>query len=234
MVIAVASCRRCWPHAFLRDYRGYVVGDAYAGHNALFTDGDRIPVACWVHARRNFNDLIAQEPAALAMVHRIAVLYGIEKRLRDACADQDAIRAARQHEAIPQLAVIRAELDRLTVTTTPKSPLGKAVNYALTCWDALIRYANTGFLPLDNNLAERSIRPVAIGRKNYLFLGTGEDGGGDWAAIAYSVIGSCALNRLDPYRYIAEIAPHLTDWRFTDYASLTPQSWAKRTAQAVA
>jgi transposase len=224
----------CWPHDFLRGYRGYVVGDAYAGHNALFTDGDRTPVACWVHARRNFNDLIAQEPAALTMVCRIAVLYGIEKRLRDAHADRDTIRAARQREAIPQLAVIRTELDRLTIATTPKSPLGKATNYALPCWNALIRYADTGFLPLDNNLAERSIRPVAIGRKNYLFLGSGEDGGGDWAAIAYSLIGSCALNHLDPYRYLTEIAPHLVDWRFADYASLTPRAWAKRTAQAAA
>jgi transposase len=224
----------CWPHDFLRWYRGYVMGDAYAGHNALFVDGDRTPVACWVHARRNFYELIAQEPEALAMVRLIAVLYAIEKRLHDACADHDTIRAARQREAIPQLAIIRAALDRLAIVTTPKSPLGKAVTYALTCWNALIRYADTGFLPLDNNLAERSIRPVAIGRKNYLFLGSGEDGGGDWAAIAYSVIGSCALNSLDPYRYLTEIAPHLSDWRFTDYASLTPRVWAKRSANAVA
>jgi len=224
----------CWPHDFLRGYRGYVVGDAYAGHNILFADGDRTPVACWVHARRNFYELIDREPDALAMVRLIAVLYHIEKRLRDAHADHDTIRASRQREAVPQLACIRIELDRLALATTPKSPIGKATRYALTCWDALTRYAYTGFLPLDNNLAERSIRPVAIGRKNYLFLGSGENGGGDWAAIAYSLIGSCQLNHLDPVRYLTEIAPHLTDWRFKDHASLTPRTWAKRNANAVA
>jgi transposase len=224
----------CWPHDFLHGYRGYVVGDAYAGHNALFTDGERTPVACWVHTRRNFSDLIGMEPEALAMVRRIAVLYGIEKQLRDVHADHDTVLATRQREAVPQLARIRAELDRLALDTTPKSPIGKATRYALTCWDALMRYTDTGFLPLDNNLAERSIRPVAIGRKNYLFLGSGEDGGGDWAAIAYSLIGSCQLNHLDPVRYLTEIAPHLTDWRFKDHATLTPRAWAKRTANAVA
>ena len=224
----------CWPHEFLHGYRGYVVGDAYAGHNILFADGHRTPVACWVHARRNFYELIDREPDALAMVRLIAVLYHIEKRLRDAHADHDTIHATRKREAVPQLARIRIELDRLALATTPKSPIGKATRYALTCWDALTRYTDTGFLPLDNNLAERSIRPVAIGRKNYLFLGSGEDGGGDWAAIAYSLIGSCQLNHLDPVRYLTEIAPHLTDWRFKDHASLTPRAWAKRNATAVA
>lgn len=224
----------CWPHEFLHGYRGYVVGDAYAGHNILFADGDRTPVACWVHARRNFYELIDREPDALAMVRLIAVLYAIEERLRHAHADHDTILATRQREAVPQLARIREQLDRLALTTTPKSPLGKAAKYALTCWDALTRYTDTAFLPLDNNLAERSIRPVAIGRKNFLFLGSGEDGGGDWAAIAYSLIGSCQLNQLDPVRYLTEIAPHLTDWRVTDHANLTPRAWAKRSAIAVA
>ena len=172
----------CWPHEFLQGYCGYVVGDAYAGHNILFADGHRTPVACWVHARRNFYELIDSEPDALGMVRLIAVLYHIEKSLRDAHADHDTICATRKREAVPQIAHIRIELDRLALATTPKSPIGKATRHALTCWDALTRYTDTGFLPLDNNLAERSIRPIAIGRKNYLFLGSGEDSGGDWSA----------------------------------------------------
>lgn len=224
----------CWPHDFLRGYRGHVVGDAYAGHNALFASGERTAVACWVHARRNFEKICDQEPAAMAMLRRIAVLYAIEKRLRDEHADAATVLATRQHEAVPQLACIKADLDHLAHTTTPKSPLGQAVHYARMLWDALTVYATSGILPLDNNLAERSIRPVAIGRKNYLFLGSGEHGGGDWAAIAYSLIGSCALNHLDPYRYLTDIVPRLTDQRFTDHASLTPRAWAKRNANAVA
>lgn len=216
----------CWPHDFLRGYRGHVVGDAYAGHNALFASGERTAVACWVHARRNFEKISDHEPAAMAMLRSIAVLYAIEKRLRDERADVLTVLTTRQREAVPQLARIKADLDRLAHTTTPRSPLGQAVTYARTLWDALTVYATSGILPLDNNLAERSIRPVAIGRKNYLFLGSGENGGGDWAAIAYSLIGSCALNHLDPYRYLTDIAPYLTDWRFTDHASLTPRAWA--------
>ena len=170
----------------------------------------------------------------MAMLRSIAVLYAIEKRLRDDHADPDTVLATRRHDAVSQLARIKTDLDRLAHTTTPKNPLGQAVNYARTLWDALTVYATSGILPLDNNLAERSIRPVAIGRKNYLFLGSGENGGGDWAAIAYSLIGSCALNHLDPYRYLTDIAPHLTDQRFTDHVALTPREWAKRTRTAVA
>jgi transposase len=219
-----------WPGDFLRGYRGYVMGDAYAGHHQLFTDGTRTAVACWVHARRNFHEICDQEPEALAMVRRIAVLYAIEKKLREAGADPGTIRATRQREALPQLAIIKTHLDRMALSATPRSPLGKAVNYALAIWDALTVYATASIaLPIDNNLAERSIRPVAIGRKNYLFLGSGENGGGDWAAIAYSLIGSCQLNGLDPVRYLTDIAPHLSDWRFADHATLTPRAWARRT-----
>lgn len=218
-----------WPRDFLRDYRGYVVGDAYAGHRQLFVDGTRTAVACWVHARRNFFKIRDREPEALAMVRRIAVLYAIEQRLRVSCADTATILATRRRDAVPHLALIKSHLNRLALITTPKSPLGQAVSYALTIWDALTVYATADVvLPIDNNPAERSIRPVAIGRKNYLFLGSGEDGGGDWAAIAYSLIGSCQINGLDPIRYLTDIAPHLSDWRFIDYASLTPRAWAKR------
>jgi transposase len=169
------------------------------------------------------------------MVRRIAVLYAIEKRLRDDGDDVDTIRAIRQREALPQLAIIKTHLDRLAFTSTPKSPLGKAVHYALTIWNALAVYATACIaLPIDNNLAERSIRPVAIGRKNYLFLGSGENGGGDWAAIAYSLIGSCQLNGLDPIRYLTDIASHLSDWRFADHATLTPRARARRTKEKTA
>jgi len=113
--------------------------------------------------------------------------------------------------------------------------IDKCLHLCIPCHLRFIHNQVTcSFLPVDNNLAERSIRPVAIGRKNCLFLGSGEDGGGDWAAIAYSLIGSCALNHLDPYRYLADIAPRLTDWRVKDHASLTPRAWAKRNRTAVA
>lgn len=217
-----------WPFAFLHGYRGAVVGDAFAGHAQLFADGARTELGCLTHVRRKFHDLRDQEAEALAMLHRFAPLYAIEKELREAGADPPTIRARRQRDAVPILADIRTHLDRLDQVTTPLHPLGRAVRYALKQWPVCTRYATSGIWPIDNNLAERAIRPVALGRKNYLFLGSGENGGGDWAAIAYSVIGSCALNQIDPRRYLRDIAPRLTDPEFTDYASITPRAWALR------
>lgn len=225
----------CWPMDALDSYRGWVVSDAYAGHNALFADGRRRTAACWAHVRRRFWEIRASEPEALAMVRRINGIYRIERQLRLANADEAAVLQRRQREFVPRIAEIRAHLDRLAGTALPKATLGQAVFYPLGIWDALTAYANTGFLPIDNNLTERSIRPLAVGRKNYLFLGSGEDGGGDWAATAYSVIGSCRLNGLDPVRYLTDIAPYLADDRFRDHAAITPRAWAaKRRAVAAA
>ena len=218
----------CWPLDALTDYQGWIVSDAYAGHNALFTDGRRRSAGCWVHVRRRFWHLRKHEPEALAMVRRIMGLYRIESVLRTTGADEATIRERRRIESLPRINEIRHHLNRLARSVLPKSPLGQAVFYPLGFWDALTAYVTTGFLPIDNNLAEREIRPLAIGRKNYMFLGSGEDGGGDWAAIAYSVIGSCRLNGLDPVRYLTDIAPQLTDDRFRDYATITPRAWATR------
>lgn len=218
----------CWPMDALEHYRGWVVSDAYAGHNALFADGRRRAAACWAHVRRRFWEIRKIEPEALAMIRRINGIYRIERQLRLANADEAAVLQRRQQESVPRIAEIRAHLDRLAGTVLPKATLGQAVFYPLGIWDALTAYAGTGFVPIDNNLAERSIRPLAVGRKNYLFLGSGEDGGGDWAATAYSVIGSCRLNGIDPVRYLTDIAPHLADDRFRDHAAITPRAWAVR------
>jgi len=136
------------------------------------------------------------------------------------------VHSRRARDTLPILTDIRRHLDRLAPLTTPQSPLGKAVSYAIDQWPTCTRYAATGFLPIDNNPAERSIRPIAIGRKNYLFLGSGE--AGDWAAVAYSVIGSCQLNGFDPRRYLLDIAPRLTERTFTNYAAITPRAWARK------
>jgi hypothetical protein len=223
-----------WPYEFLRGYRGYVVADAYAGHDALYVDGMRTAIGCWAHIRRKFEEIHELDPDALDMLRRINALFRIESSLREIGADEETVRACRVRVAVPILQAMRPRLDDIALRTTPQSPLGKAVAYAIGQWEACTRYADTGFLPMDNNLAERSLRAVAVGRKNYMFLGSGEDGGGDWAAIAYSIIGSCKLNGLDPYRYLLDVAPLITDRAFTDHASITPRTWAKRKAAAAA
>ena len=154
--------------------------------------------------------------------------------MRAAGADEAAVLHRRQRDAVPRISEIRTHLDRLAATVLPKSPLGQAVFYPLGIWTGLGAYATTGFLPIDNNLIERAIRPLAIGRRNYLFLGSGEEGGGDWAAIAYSIIGSCRLNNLDPVRYLTEIAPMLADDHFRDHAAITPRAWAAQHRAAAA
>lgn len=223
-----------WPYDFLRGYRGYVVADAYAGHDALYVDGSRTAIGCWSHIRRKFEEIHQIEPAALDMLRRINALFRVESGLRKIGADEETVRACRAREAVPILDAMRPRLAQIALTATPQSPLGKAVAYAIGQWEACARYAYTGFLPMDNNLAERSLRAVAVGRKNYLFLGSGEDGGGDWAAIAYSIIGSCRLNGLDPYRYLVDIATLVTDRGFKDHAGITPRAVAKRKANSAA
>ena len=223
-----------WPLEVLDHFKGWVVTDAYAGHHALFDDGQRQAAACWAHVRRRFFEIRKIEPEALAMVRRINAVYRIERELRAAGADEAAVLHRRQRDAVPRISEIRTHLDRLAATVLPKSPLGQAVFYPLGIWTGLGAYATTGFLPIDNNLIERAIRPLAIGRRNYLFLGSGEEGGGDWAAIAYSIIGSCRLNDIDPVRYLTEIAPMLADDHFRDHAAITPRAWAAQHRAAAA
>lgn len=189
------------PTAFLSDYKGFLQADAYPGYDALYASGEIKEVACWAHARRKFVEVAAllKQPGrphvALGFIRK---LYRIERTIRT-LGDEERYRV-RQAESVPILTEFKAWLDEQINAVLPKSALGQAVSYALKNWDALTRYTEHGHLEADNNYAERCMRPVAVGRKAYLFVGS--ERAGHAAAIYYSLMESCKLNQVNPLNYM--------------------------------
>ena len=189
----------------LADYRGYIQADAFPGYDRVFDSRwpgtGAIEVACWAHARRKFVEVAGltkvkgRAHEALAFIRS---LYRIEKQIRE-LTDVDRQRE-RQQRSRPVLNTFKAWLDREVHAILPKSALGVAILYTLKNWDALCRYTETGYLEIDNNLAERCMRPIALGRKNYLFVGS--ERAGHAAAIWYSLVESCKLNGVNPLAYL--------------------------------
>lgn len=221
-----------WCQDLLHGYRGYVVCDAYSGHDRLFLHpAGAHEVGCWAHARRPFFELHERSVEALDVLLLIQRLYDIDQRADGAASvnpEAHTLRSRmRSAEAPRVLAQIRARCEALTVSATPRSELGQAATYVLNHWDALCRFLEAGFLPLDNNAAERALRPVAIGRKNWLFVAS-EDGGA-WAATNLTIFQSCRQLDLDPLAYLTAILPALHAGR--DPLHLTPGAYsAKRIA----
>jgi transposase len=212
------------PADFLGDYRGFIVADAYAGHNQLYGPERATFVCCWAHVRRNFTKILDHHPVpfALRMVEDIKRLYAIEDDLRP--IDDDARLRGRQERTMPLLAGLHQRRVGAKARALPKSDLGTAIDYALARWPALVLYATHGFLPIDNNPAENALRPWAIGRKNWLFFGS--EAGGERAAVLATLIENCRMQGLDPDAYLREVVATLHRG-CTDYPSLTPHARAE-------
>ena len=217
------------PQTHLKSYRGALQADGYAGFNALYTDGEVHEVACWAHVRRKFYEIYTAHasPVAAEALARIAQLYGVESQIRGAPPEQR--RSARQSRARPILDDLQQWLQLALVQLSTKSDLAVAIRYALTRWVALSRYLENGKLEADNNTAERALRAITLGRKNYLFHGS--DAGGERAAAIYSLIGSAKLNGLDPMRYLREVLSIIADHPINQIDRLLPWHWAQ-TGQA--
>jgi transposase len=211
------------PAAFLGDYRGYIIADAYAGHERLYGADRATAIGCWAHVRRKFYDLRDHEPFARRMLDDIGRLYAIENDLGPVHDDEQR-RRIRQARSLPILMHLRQRLDTARATVLPASDLGRAIAYALTRWPTLTPYSDYGFLPIDNNPAENALRPWAIGRKNWLFFGS--PAGGERAAIIATLIENCRMQAIDPNAYLRDTiaALHRGD---TDHAALTPQAYAQ-------
>jgi hypothetical protein len=183
--------------------------DAYAGFNALFEDGTIHEAACWAHARRKFHDLHAARPSALTTeaLRRIAELYLIEAEIRGKPPDERL--QARKARAAPLLDDLEHWLRTTLATLSRKSDTAAAILYALNLWPALLRYCDDGTIEIDNSAAERALRGVAIGRRNYLFAGA--DSGGQRAAAIYSLIGTAKLNGVDPEAWLRHVLTHIAD-----------------------
>lgn len=204
---------------FLTGWQGDLVVDDYAGYKALFTQGVR-EVGCMAHARRKFFDLQVanQSPEAAEALRRIAELYAIEARGRTLDASDRL--ALRTQLAIPALQTLHAWLLHTRRTTANSSALAKAIDYSLKRWTALSRYASSGNLPIDNNPVENSIRPIAIGKKNWLF--TGSERAGRRAAAIQSLLATAKLNGLDPAAWLNDVLTKLPSWPNSRIDELLP------------
>lgn len=211
------------PRAHLKDFRGFLQADAYAGYDGLYT-GAVVEVACWAHARRKFYDVhvATGAPLAAAALERIARLYGVEGEVRG--QEPERRRAARQERSAPEIAAMRAWLEQRLATLAPKSDLAAAMRYTLGHWTALTRFLADGRLEIDNSAAERALRGVALGRKNWLFAGS--DRGGESAAIVLSLIETCRLNRIDPFAYLRDVLGRLNDYPAKRIDELLPHRWS--------
>jgi transposase len=220
------------PAKFLQGFQGYLHCDAYAGYDKIFAQskGTIIEVACWAHARRKFVEAEATSPQlAHEAVARIKALYAIEHQAKG--FDADARAALRQREAKPRLDALKEWLDREQATALPKTPIGEAITYALNQWEALNVYIRDGDLAIDNNAAERAVKPFAIGRRNWMFFGS--DRGGRTLAILASFTATCELLKLNPWTYLKDVLTKLPSTPTDQLATLLPtkcKHWANHGA----
>jgi transposase len=218
-----------WPLAHLQSFAGVLQADGYAGFDRLYERGDIIEAACWAHVRRKFYDIhvATDSPIAADALTRIGRLYDIETEIRGRPADQR--RSAREARAGPLLADLRGWLQQTLGTVSQKSALAIAIRYALTRWAALTRYRDDGRIEIDNNAAERALRAVALGRKNYLFAGS--DIGGERAAAFYSLIGTAKLHGLDPEAYLRTVIERIAEHPINRIEELLPWNLASAPAE---
>jgi transposase len=224
------SRSRNGPIKFLGKYSGYVQADAYSGYDEFFGKGDAVEIGCHAHARRKFEYALDSDPVrASRMMVLWGRLYEIEKRAREEKYDSVQLLQARQKEARPILDEIKTLLDEYKLKVLPKSPIAKAVTYSLNQWDALVRYVENPILDIDNNLAERTLRMVVIGRKNYMFAGS--EAGAERAAIIYSLVAGCKLNDIDPFAYFDDVLRKVSTHPADKIDDLLPANWKKSISQ---
>lgn len=215
-----------YPQSHLANFRGKLQVDAYAGFEPLFVPPDpkspaRVQeISCMAHARGHFVEVFKaiKSPLAKEAIDRIDVLYDIERHIRGQSAE--ARRAARQEHAVPLLTAIHAWMIETVTQIDNKSALADAFRYSINRWSSLCRYAEDGRLEIDNLIAERSIRGMGIGRRNYLFFGS--DTGGERAAIIYALIETCKLNKIDPHRYLQYVIERIADHPINKIDQLLP------------
>ncbi len=219
------SRKRDGPVKFLDGYKGFLQADAYAGYDGIYAGKEVHEVACWAHARRKFFESLASNKAAASWALRcIQVLYRIEKRFsKSSFEKRQAIRQSRSRKV---LTIFKSWLDR-NVLIENKGPLAKAIRYTLNQWNALCTFTEDGELTIDNNKAERAMRAIAVGRKNWLFAGSRD--GGKRAAILASLIASCKQHGVDPLAYLTDVLNKMSSSQTPDIDSLTPDKWVRAT-----
>ena len=220
---------RAGPEAIFQGFQGYLQADAYPAYDGLYTSGKIIEVGCMMHARRGFYEARTSDPVrshqALAF---ISLLYDVEREAKKHEAEGyeafvAARHALRNEQSRPIVDEFHAWLEAQAPKVLPKSPIGEAISYALNHWDALTRPLEAGFLELDNGAAERAMKPVALGRKNWLFAGS--DKGGETAAVLLSLCTTCKNLGIDPQAYLRDVLERVSTHPASRIEELLPDRW---------
>jgi transposase len=221
------------PQRVFKSFRGYLQADAASVYDALFADGSIVEVGCWMHARRKFYEARTSDPVrAHVLLAWVGGLYEIEEDAKKARKKHpewdDAAWYAYRYElrlerSRPILDAIAAWLESERPRVLPRSPIGEAITYALNHWDALIRPLEAGFLEIDNGESERAMKPVAIGRKNWLFAGS--DNGGKTAAVLMSLCATCKVWNIDPFAYLRDVLDRVSTHPMSRIEELLPDRW---------
>jgi transposase len=230
--------QRDGPQTFLAPYHGYLHADAFSGYDALYLPPPRsdaasiLEVACNAHARRKFHE--ARGSDALN-AHRALAYYGqlyeLERAAKSNAFTDEQRWRMRQDLALPILGRFHTWLEEQGAAVLPKSPLAEAIGYALNNWTALVRYTEAGYLEIDNNVAEREMKRIAIGRKNWLFVGSAR--GGHTAAVLFSFTSTCQRLHIDPWAYLQDVLTRLPQTEPTQWPELLPDRWQAARQRAV-
>ncbi len=210
-----------FPTETLKNFKGHLQTDGYAGYNEVGRGPNVIQLACFAHARRKFESALNNDKKRASWILKhIRYLYLVERRARDGGLSYEERYEFRQRHSVRQLKNIRRWLIKNKVEVLPKSSIGRAIEYTLNLWNRLVRYVDDGRFEIDNNLVENSIRPIAIGRKNYLFAGS--HNGAKWAAILYTLLAAAELKGLEPKSWLKELLKKIPDYPINRLAELLP------------
>lgn len=217
------------PAAHLAGYEGYLQADGYADYNTLYRDPKtKAPrgvteVGCWAHARRKFTGILEKNPSPVAAeaVVRIGELFAIEREIRG--GPPDLRRRVRQERAAPKLTALRPWLEAQMRGLSSDSALAKACRYPLNRWAAMVRYCDDGLLEISNNLVENALRGVALGRRNWMFVGSAK--GGDASALFYSLVETCRLNGVEPEAWFTDVIARIGNHPINRIDELLPWNW---------
>ncbi len=220
------------PEEFLKNFKGRLQTDGYGVYESLAKQrhGELTLAGCWAHCRRGFHEALAESKLAAWFVRQIGLLYATEKYLRDKKAGPKLRSAVRAWQSRPVLERLRRAMELVRRRTLPEGLLGGAIDYALKRWEALTRFVDDGVLEIDSNFVENSIRPSALGKKNFLFIGHPE--AGERSAVIYTLLGSCRRHGINPFDYLKDLFTRLPAAKITQIKDFTPAAWfAARTKQ---
>lgn len=217
------------PNDILNSFQGYLQVDGYVGYDDFEKREGIILLHCMAHARRKFSEAMQNDKSRATYALKLfQQLYDIERQIKDEALTADRVLQLRQQQAVPILKALKEWMTAEYVKVLPSSPVGKAIAYCLPRWEKLSIYTANAILNIDNNPVENAIRPVAIGRKNYLFAGSHE--AAQRAAMIYSLFATCRLHGINPYEWIKDVLERMHLYTTTNIADLLPQNWKKSKA----